>query len=316
MSVKLAIQMNDIRHIHIEGDTSFALLLEAQKRGVEIFYYEPSGLSLEGGELYAEGAYIRVADKRGGHCEVLRGASVLLRERDVILIRQDPPFDMAYLTTTYLLEGLCGSCVIVNDPRGIRNISEKLFAAGFADVHPPSLVSGSREKLAGFFADRGEVIVKPLYGGGGADIFHLKKGDENLNALLDMFFARSVEPIIMQKYLPEIAKGDKRIILVEGEPMGAVLRVPKKGEARANLHRGGEAKPCEISAGEREIAARIAPVLKKEGIVLAGMDVIGGLMTEVNVTSPTCVREILKFGGADIAALVWDAILARLAALR
>ncbi len=311
MTKKIAIQMDPIAHIDITGDTTFALALEAQARGYELYYYEPDQLFMRDGDIFAQLRPLRVADMVGAHFELGDAHVTPLLEMDVVLLRQDPPYDMHYLSTTYLLERIHPHCLVVNDPKSVRDMPEKLFSTAYKGLMPPTLISRDRGSLQEFRAEFGDVIIKPLYGNGGAGIFRIKSDDENFAALLDMFLAQR-EPVIAQKYLPEIRQGDKRIILVEGEAVGALNRIPKQGDARANIHVGGTTQAATLTDRDKDIVAAIGADLKHAGIIFAGIDVIGDYLTEVNVTSPTCVREIKDFGGADIASLIWDAIDARM----
>ena len=310
--MKIALQMDPIAAIDIVGDTSFALGLEAQARGKKLYYYEPDTLALADGVVSAPLQALKLADTVGAHFELGPPQRTDLRTLDVILMRQDPPFDMAYIAATHFLERLRGEVLVVNDPKAVRNAPEKIFPTLFEGLLPPSVFTRDREVLTKFRATHGDIILKPLFGNGGAKIFHLPPGDENFGALLDMFLSFSSEPLIAQAYLPAVREGDKRVILVEGEAVGALNRLPAAGDARANVHVGGTPQAAELTPRDFEIAKKIGPTLKNMGIILAGIDVIGDFLTEINVTSPTCIREIKAFGGPDIAALVWDAIEARL----
>ena len=308
MSLKIAIQMDHISTVNIAGDTTFALSLEAQARGHHLFHLTPDRLSLDDGKVVAALEPMTVKDVKGDHFTL--GAPVLtdLSEMDVVLLRQDPPFDMFYVTTTHLLQRIHPKTLVVNDPAEVRNAPEKLFVTEFPDLMPPTLISKDRALIDAFRAKHGDIIVKPLYGNGGAGVFLLRQDDMNLASLLEMFAHANREPLVIQAYLPAVRAGDKRIILIEGEPVGAINRVPAANEARSNMHVGGKATATELTAREREICARIGPELRKRGQILVGIDVIGDYMTEINVTSPTGIREVKRFGGADIAALFWDAV--------
>ncbi|WP_419907789.1 glutathione synthase [Hoeflea sp.] len=310
-SLKVAVQMDHVSTIQIEGDSTFAMCLEAQNRGHRLFHYTPSQLSLRDGTVYAHVEPMTLRDKAGDHFTL--GASVRtdLSEMDVVLLRQDPPFDMSYITSTHLLERIHPQTLVVNDPAWVRNSPEKIFVTEFPDLMPETLITSDPDEIAAFRADMGDIIIKPLYGNGGAGVFHLRADDRNLSSLLEMFESLYREPLIAQRYLPAVRAGDKRIILVDGEPVGAINRVPAETDARSNMHVGGRAEPVDLTEREREICARIAPSLKERGFLFVGIDVIGDVMTEINVTSPTGIREVAKFGGADIAALLWDAIEAR-----
>jgi len=314
MSLAVAFQMDPMESLHIEGDSTFALQLEAQARGHVLYHYLPRELALRDRRLSARGRTVQVKRAHGNHFSYGAPETLDLAAMDVIMMRQDPPFDMAYITATHLLEHLRDEVLIVNDPVSVRNAPEKLFATHFEGLMPPTLVTSDREAVVDFRAEHGEIILKPLFGNGGAGVFHLRSDDDNLNALLEMFTAMSREPIVVQRYLPEVRQGDKRIILIEGKPVGAVLRVPPQGEARANLHVGGRALKTTLTKRERDICAAIGPTLAAKGLVLVGIDVIGDYLTEINVTSPTGIQEINRLDGVRLEALVWDAIEARLAA--
>jgi glutathione synthase len=312
MGLAVAIQMDPIDTINIDADSTFALALEAQTRGHALYHYLPAALSFRDGRVYAKGRPLEVFRRHGNHHRFGDLQELDLARFDVVLMRQDPPFDMAYITATHLLELLPKSGpLVVNDPAAVRNAPEKLFVLRFKDLMPPTLLSLDRDEIRTFWEEHGEIVLKPLFGNGGAGIVHLRPGDENLNSLLDMYTQVYPEPVMVQRYLPEVRQGDKRIILVEGEAVGAVNRVPAAGEARANMHVGGRAEASELSARDREICAAIGPSLREQGLVFVGIDVIGDWMTEINVTSPTGIQEIARLGGFDIAPLIWDAIEAR-----
>ena len=308
MTLRIAVQMDPIERIDIRGDSSFALLLEAQRRGHSLFYYTPPNLALNGDKLLARGATIEVQDKAGDHFKLSDARVENLAEFDCVLLRQDPPFDMGYITTTYLLERIHPKTLVVNDPAQVRNAPEKLFVLDFLDLMPPTLVTRALDHVIAFRAEYKDIIVKPLYGNGGAAVFRLKADDGNLSSLVELFQTVFREPFMVQQYRPEVKHGDKRIILVDGEAAGAINRVPQKGETRSNLHVGGTAAPVELSDRDREICERLKPELKRRGLIFTGIDVIGPYLTEINVTSPTGIRQVKAFGGADIAALIWDAI--------
>jgi glutathione synthase len=312
MGLAVAIQMDPIETINIDGDTSFVLALEAQARGHALYHYLPTDLTLRDGRLRARGRRLEVRRERGRHYSFGDVQTLDLATMDVILMRQDPPFDMAYITATHLLEHVHPTTLVVNDPASVRNAPEKLFVTRFEGLMPPTLITTDRAEILSFRAEHGDIIVKPLFGNGGAGVFRVTPDDENLNALLEMFTLLYREPLIVQRYLPEVRIGDKRIILIEGEPVGAVLRVPAKGEARANLHVGGTAVKSELTAREREICAAIGPTLRQQGLLFVGIDVIGDYLTEINVTSPTGIQEINRLDGTQLEVLVWDAIEARL----
>jgi glutathione synthase len=307
----VAVQMDHIARINIAGDTTFALMLEAQKRGHRLLHYTPDRLSLRDGRVEARVEPVAVRDVGGDHFTLGEPAAIDLSTVDVVLLRQDPPFDMAYISTTFLLERLQPKTLVVNDPRSVRDAPEKLFVTEFPGLTPPTLISRDPVEIRTFRQEHGDIIIKPLYGNGGAGVFRLAEGDQNLGALLEMFSTAFPEPFVVQRYLPEVRKGDKRIMLVEGEPVGAINRIPAADETRSNMHVGGRPEPTGLTAREREICATIGPELRRRGLVLVGIDVIGDWLTEINVTSPTGVREIARFGGADIPALTWDAIEAR-----
>ncbi len=311
MPLKVAVQMDHISTVSIAGDTSFALALEAQRRGHTLFHYTPDRLSMMDGKVYARIEQMQVRDVKGDHYTLGEPTRTDLLEMDVILLRQDPPFDMNYITTTHILDRVHPKTLVVNDPAWVRNSPEKIFVTEFPDLMPETLITKDPREVDAFRRQFGDIIVKPLYGNGGAGIFHLHEADRNLASLLEMFGQMFREPYIVQRYLKEVRAGDKRIILVDGEPAGAINRVPAEHDSRSNMHVGGRAEKTELTNREREICARIGPALKERGFVLVGIDVIGGYLTEINVTSPTGVREVQKFGGADIAALFWDAVEAK-----
>ncbi len=308
MALKIACQMDPIDRIDISGDSTFALLLEAQARGHDIFYYTPDRLSLDGATLQATGASLQVRDAIGDHFALSNHRAVDLSTMDVVLLRQDPPFDMSYITTTHLLERIHPKTLVVNDPAHVRNAPEKIWVLDFRDLMPPTMVARNAEDIKAFRDRYKDVILKPLYGNGGAGVFRLQPGDTNLGALLEMFHATNREPVMVQQYRPEVRAGDKRIILVDGEVAGAINRVPSEGETRSNMHVGGKPAPTELTPRDLEICARLGPELKRRGLIFTGIDVIGPYLTEINVTSPTGIRQVKAFGGGDIAALIWDAI--------
>lgn len=311
MPLSVAIQMDHISSIRIAGDTTFALALEAQRRGHRLFHYTPDRLSMRDGKVFARIEPLAVQDVEGSHFTIGAAELTNLAEMDVVLLRQDPPFDMNYITTTHILERIHPKTLVVNDPAWVRNSPEKIFVTEFPDLMPETLITKDLLEVAAFRREFGDIIIKPLYGNGGAGIFHLHEADRNLAALLEMFGQLFREPFIVQRYLKEVRAGDKRIILVDGEPVGAINRVPAEHDSRSNMHVGGRPEHAELTEREREICARIGPSLKQRGFILVGIDVIGGLLTEINVTSPTGVREVKRFGGADIAALFWDAVEAK-----
>jgi glutathione synthase len=313
MRLDVAIQMDPIETVNITADSTFVLALEAQARGHRLYHYLPRQLSLADGRVTAQARRLKVWRNAKRHAALGDVETLDLSRMDVILMRQDPPFDMAYITATHVLEHVSGKVLVVNDPAAVRNAPEKLFATHFPGIMPPTLVSSDRGAIVDFRKKHRDIILKPLFGNGGAGIFRVKPDDENFNALLESFALFYREPIMVQRYLPAVRKGDKRIILIEGEPVGAVLRVPAKGEARANLHVGGTAKKTRLTPREREICAAIGPTLKKQGLVFVGIDVIGDYLTEINVTSPTGIQEINRLDGVMLEKKVWDAIEKRLA---
>ena len=312
MSLSVAIQMDPIAAIDINADSTFALGLEAQRRGHALSFYLPRELSLADGRVLAKAQSLELRREVGNHATLGRPEILDLATVDVVLMRQDPPFDMAYITATHVLEHVHPQTLVVNDPVSVRNAPEKLFVTHFPGLMPPTLITSSEEAVRAFREEHRDIIVKPLYGNGGAGVFHITPEDENLKALLELFTGLYREPIIVQRYLPEVRRGDKRIILVDGEPVGAINRVPAAGEARSNMHVGGRAERSQLTAREREICDAIGPTLREQGLIFVGIDVIGDYLTEINVTSPTGIQEIDRFDGSNLAALVWDAIERRL----
>ena len=311
--LKIAIQMDPIEAVDVNADTSFDMAFEANARGHEIWVYGPSSLQLYAGDVLARAQRIdRIARVQGEHVRLAAPELVDLRSFDVVLIRQDPPFDMAYITAAQILERLQPDVMVLNDPRAIRDAPEKLFVTDFQDLTPPTLITCDLAAIRDFREEHGDMILKPLYGNGGAGVFRIKPDDGNFNALLELFEQMFREPTIAQKFLPSVTKGDKRIILLDGEAVGAINRVPPPGETRSNMHVGGRAEAVEMSARDQEICDHIGPVLSERGLVFAGIDVIGEYLTEINVTSPTGVQEVRNFGGADISALLWDWVEGRL----
>ena len=308
MPLKIACQMDPIDLIDVPGDSTLAILLEAQARGHEIFYYTPPELTLDGGRLTARGWTLSVKDDPTDHFAVSDPREVDLRDLDVVLLRQDPPFDMGYITTTHLLERIHPDTLVVNDPAHVRNAPEKVFVLDYQDLMPPTMVTRSLDAVRRFRDAHKDIIVKPLYGNGGSGVFRLRPDDTNLNALVELFQATLPEPFMVQEYRPEVREGDKRIILVDGDVAGVINRVPAADEARSNMHVGGRAEHIDLSDRDREICDRLGPELKRRGLLFTGIDVIGPYLTEINVTSPTGIRQVKAFGGADISALIWDAI--------
>ena len=311
MPLRVAVQMDHVSTVNIMGDTTFALSLEAQRRGHRLFHYTPDRLTQENGRVFARVEEMSVRDEKGNHFSLDEPVRTDLSEMDVVLLRQDPPFDMNYITTTHILDRIHPKTLVVNDPAWVRNSPEKIFVTEFPDLMPETMITRDAAEVAAFRRAHGDIIIKPLYGNGGAGIFHMRQDDRNLASLLEMFSQMFREPFIVQRYLPEVRKGDKRIILVDGEAVGAVNRVPAEHDSRSNMHVGGRAEATELTRREREICEAIGPSLRQRGFILVGIDVIGDYLTEINVTSPTGVREVKRFGGADIAALFWDAVEAR-----
>ncbi|MCR9214156.1 MAG: glutathione synthase [Proteobacteria bacterium] len=308
MSLAVAIQMDPIEDVDIAGDSTFVLALEAQNRGHSLFHYGPKDLSFSDGKIIASARPISVRREQGNHFSAGEIERINLTHMDVVLMRQDPPFDMSYITATHLLEHVHPDTLVVNDPVSVRNAPEKLFVTHFDGILPPTLISTNLEEIKEFRAEHKDIIIKPLYGNGGAGVFHLKPGDENLSALCEMFTEFYREPMIVQKYLPEVREGDKRIILVDGEPVGAINRVPQEGEVRSNMHVGGQAVKSQLTKREIEICEEIGPALKEQGLIFVGIDVIGNFLTEINVTSPTGLQEINRFDNVKLESGIWDCI--------
>ena len=309
MPLTVAVQMDPIETIAIAGDSSFALMLEAQQRGHRIFHYLPRDLTYEDGAIRAEARELRVKRQEGAHFTAGEQRPLdLAKDVDVVLMRQDPPFDIAYITAAHLLERLAGQTLVVNDPRSVRDAPEKLFVLDFAQFMPPTMITRSMRDLNAFHAKHGEIVLKPLHGNAGAAVFRIGRDGANLRALAELFSDVWKEPFIAQAFLPAVLEGDKRIILVDGEPIGAINRLPGKGEIRSNLAAGGTAMRTELTKREREICAALGPELKSRGLLFVGIDVIGGLLTEINVTSPTGLISLDGFDGINSAGLIWDAI--------
>jgi glutathione synthase len=311
MKLNVAVQMDPIARINIRGDSTFALLLEAQKRGHALSYYTPEKLSLKGEQLVASVQPLTVRDQDGNHFTLGEASRADLESFDVILLRQDPPFDLAYITTTHFLERIHPKTLVVNNPASVRNAPEKIFVMEFADLMPPTLISRDKDEINAFRAEQGDVVMKPLYGHGGAAVFRVTPNDMNFGSLYDMFSVTFREPWVIQRFLPEVKHGDKRIILVDGEFAGAVNRVPAADDLRSNMVRGGAAQSTDLSPREREICDRLKPALRERGLLFVGIDVIDGHLTEINVTSPTGIRAIARLGGPDVAAKIWDVIAAK-----
>ena len=306
--MKVAFQMDPIGSVNIDADSSFRLAEEAQARGWELFYYTPDKLTWKEGRVVAQGWPLEVRRVRGDHFTLGEPFEIDLAEMDVVWLRQDPPFEMGYITTTHILEQIGGKTLVVNDPFWVRNSPEKLLVLNFPHLTPPTVIARDLAALRAFKAEHGDIIVKPLYGNGGAGVFFIQEGDHNLASLLELFEQNYREPFMVQRYLPDVRQGDKRIIIIDGEPVMGLNRIPADGEARSNMHVGGRPELSPLTEREKEICAAIAPALKERDMIFVGIDVIGGYLTEINVTSPTGIREIKRFGGPDIAVLIWDAI--------
>jgi glutathione synthase len=300
MGLSVAVQMDPIQTINIAGDSTFALKLEAQRRGHSLFYYETKTLALLDGRLFATGADVSVRDELGNHATIGERQRVELGNFSVILMRQDPPFDLSYITATHLLEHVQPTTLVVNDPASVRNAPEKLFVTRFGEFMPPTLISRNPDELRAFRAEHRDIVLKPLYGNGGAGVFRIKEDDENFASLIETFTLMFREPFMVQRYVQEVRS------------VGAINRVPLAGEHRSNMHVGGRPEPADLTPREERICEKLGPELKSRGLIFVGIDVIGGYLTEINVTSPTGIREIKRFGGKDIAALIWNAIESRL----
>ena len=301
--------MDPMESIDIAGDSSFALALEAQERGHKLFHYEPKNLSLSQLKPVAKLRSLTVQNITGNHFSLgEQRIADLKTDIDVILMRQDPPFDMSYITATHILEHVHPHTLVINNPTNVRNTPEKLFVTHFENVMPPTLITSDEEEIFGFRKEFKDIIVKPLFGNGGAGVFHIKPDDENLSSLIELHKTFYREPLMIQEYVPAVRQGDKRIILIDGKPVGAVNRVPAKGEARSNMHVGGKPMKCELTGRDREICEIIGPSLKEKGLLFVGIDVIGNYLTEINVTSPTGIQELSRFEDTNIASLIWDAI--------
>ncbi|MFT7595108.1 MAG: glutathione synthase [Paracoccaceae bacterium] len=309
--MKIAFQMDPIGAVDINADSSFRLAEEAQARGHELFYYQPDMLAYQEGRITARGQDMRVQRVAGDPAILGEMREVDLAEWDVVWLRQDPPFDMNYITSTHLLDRLATTTLVVNDPFWVRNYPEKLLVLDFPDLTPPTTIARDLDTIKAFKQRHGDVILKPLYGNGGAGVFRLDANDRNLTSLHELFTGFSREPLIVQKFLPDVSNGDKRVILVDGEPVGAINRVPAKGEVRSNMHVGGRPEKIGLSERDLEICAAIGPLLREKGQIFVGIDVIGDYLTEINVTSPTGIQELERFDGVNIAAKIWAAIEAR-----
>ncbi len=310
-SLTVAVQMDPIQAIKIAGDSTFALLLEAQARGHKLKFYTPDKLSMRDSRVFAPMQDLVVRDVVGDHCSLGEPVRTDLADVDVVLLRQDPPFDMAYVTSTHLLERVHPQTLVVNDPAHVRNAPEKIMVTLFPDLMPPTLITRDREAIEEFRDEHGEIVMKPLYGNGGAAVFKTGAKDPNFGSLFDLFSTMFREPWVVQRFLPAVVKGDKRIILVDGEPLGSVNRVPAENDIRSNMVRGGAAETTQLTPREKEICDRIGPTLKERGLLFVGIDVIDGHLTEINVTSPTGLRAIKRLGGPDLSKAIWDRIEAK-----
>lgn len=308
MSLKVAIQMDPIELVDIDADSTFRIAEEAQTRGHDLFYYNPSKLILDNGVVNAKGCKLKVMREQGNHFELGREQLVNLNDFDVVWLRQDPPFDMGYITYTHILDRLGPDTLVVNDPFWVRNYPEKLLVLDFPDLTPPTVIARDINVLKEFKNKHQDIIIKPLYGNGGAGVFRLGPDDKNISSLHELFSGINNEPLIAQKFLPDVSKGDKRVILVDGTPVGAINRVPAQGETRSNMHVGGRPEKIELSERDLEICAKIGPLLKEKGQIFVGIDVIGHWLTEINVTSPTGIQELERFNNENIAGLIWDSI--------
>src|SRR5438477_4656003 len=308
MALNVAVQMDPIERINVRGDSTFALLLEAHARAHTLSYYTPDRLAQVQGRVFAVVQPLSVRDTLGDHFTLGEARRIELTELDVILLRQDPPFDLAYITTTHLLERVQPQTLVVNDPAHVRNAPEKVFVTEFPDLMPPTLITRDLAEIKALRAEHGDIVMKPLYGHGGGAVFRVTREDLNFGSLFDLFSVTFREPWVIQKFLPEVKLGDKRIVLVDGEFAGAVNRVPAADDLRSNMVRGGAAQATDLSPREREICDTVGPALRERGLLFVGIDVINGSLTEINVTSPTGIRAIAKLGGLDVAAKVWDTI--------
>jgi glutathione synthase len=311
MSLAVAIQMDPLEGVNIDADTTFALALEAQGRGHGLYHYLPRDLHYRNGRVLAKARPFEVRRVKGDHATLGTPEQIDLAAMDVVLMRQDPPFNLAYISTTHLLDRIHPSTLVVNDPTSVRNSPEKLFVTQFQELMPPTLITYDLDEIRAFRREHGDIIVKPIYGNGGAGVFHVKPDDTNLASLIELFRTYLNEPLMVQRYLPEIRRGDKRIILINGKLAGAVNRVPAQDETRANLHVGGRAEKGELTKRDHEICEALGPALERAGLILVGIDIIGDYLTEINVTSPTGVQEIDRFDGSNLSAQVWDVIESR-----
>jgi len=306
--LRVAVQMDPMETIDIDGDSTFVLMLEAQKRGYMLWHYGVNDLWFDSGIILARVRRVQVRRELGNHFSLGEAEIIDLSTMDVVLMRQDPPFDMGYITATYLLEWIQPKTLVVNDPAAVRNSPEKLLVTQFPELMPPTLIARDKAVIADFRARHRDIIVKPLFGNAGTGVFRVRQDDENLGSLLDMFLAASTEPLMVQRYEPAVRAGDKRVILIDGEPLGALNRVPMAGDVRSNMHAGGRAEPTRLTARDLEICERIGPSLREQGLLFAGIDVIGDYLTEINVTSPTGLQQIARFDGIHLEAAIWDRI--------
>jgi glutathione synthase len=308
MSLKIAFQMDPIENVDINADSSFRIAEEAQFRGHELFYYTPDKLAFEEGHVTAKGHRVELRRELGNHVTLQPEEKIDLANWDVVWLRQDPPFDMGYITTTHILDMIHPDTLVVNDPMWVRNFPEKLLVLQFPDLTPPTTIARDIETLKAFKDKHQDIILKPLYGNGGAGVFRLDAADRNMESLHELFSGINNEPLIAQKFLPDVSSGDKRVILVNGEPVGAINRIPADGETRSNMHVGGRPEKVSLSDRDRKICAKIGPLLREKGQILVGIDVIGGSLTEINVTSPTGIQELERFDGVNVAEKIWQAI--------
>lgn len=308
MPLKVAVQMDHIESINMAGDSAFAMMLEAQKRGHELYHYTPDRLAMRGDDVFCALEPVTVRDEKGNHFTLGERQRFNMRDIDVVLMRQDPPFDLSYIAATHILDKIHPDTLVVNDPAEVRNAPEKLFVTEFPDLMPPTLITKDRAEIDLFREEYGDIVMKPLFGHGGAAVFRVTRDDLNYGSLYDFFAATFREPWVIQQFLPNVKHGDKRILLVNGEFAGAVNRVPAEGDLRSNMVRGGAPTDSDLTDREREICARLGPSLREKGLILVGIDVIDGMLTEINVTAPTGIRAIQNLGGPDVAARVWDVL--------
>ena len=308
MKLNVAIQMDHVSTIDIDGDSTFVLGLEAERRGYTVWHYTPRELVFRDRKVMAHAQPMKLRREKGNHFTLGASEMLDLSKIDVVLLRQDPPFDMSYITTTHILEHIHPRTLVVNDPASVRNAPEKLFVTHFDNVMPPTLISADPRAIRAFWDEHKDIILKPLFGNGGSGVFRVRPDDENFNSLLEMFSQRSREPVIAQRYLPEVRKGDKRIILIDGKAAGVINRVPAEGESRSNMHVGGTAVKDTLTRRDRELCETIGPELARRGLLFVGIDVIGDYLTEINVTSPTGLQQINRFDGVSLEAQIWDRI--------